>query len=125
MFAQLSEEQRQALQAGTPVEIRDGDHTFYLISKTEYEMARAALEAEEIEPSFFEFDDDEDPHPSTSRRDRGVSASSSGDYAPTIGWTTGLSSESAEAADRRRRGHYWLNGVELTPVATVRVFNNC
>lgn len=64
MIAQLSEEQRQALQAGTPVEIRDGDRIFYLISKVEYEAARAALDAEEIEPSFFEFDDDEDPHPS-------------------------------------------------------------
>lgn len=64
MIPQLSEEQRQALQAGATVEIRDGDQVFYLISKAEYEAARAALDAEEIEPSFFEFDDDENPHPS-------------------------------------------------------------
>lgn len=64
MIAPLSDEQRQALQAGMPVEIRDGDHSYVLISKSEYEMARAALDAEEIQPSFFEFDDDEDPHPS-------------------------------------------------------------
>lgn len=63
MIAHLSEEQRQAALAGIPVELRDGDHVFYLISKAEYEAARAALDAEEIEPSFFEFDDDEDPDP--------------------------------------------------------------
>ncbi len=58
MIAQLSEEQRQAVMAGTPVEVRDGAHVFYLISKEEYERVRATLEGEEIEPSFFEFDDD-------------------------------------------------------------------
>ena len=63
MIAQLSEEQRLALLHGTPVEIRDGDHIFYLISKADYEAVRAASEAEEIEPSFFEFDDDEDSDP--------------------------------------------------------------
>ena len=63
MIAQLSEEQRQALLAGTPLEIHDGDQVFYLISKEEYEAARAALDAEDIDPSFFEFDDDEDPNP--------------------------------------------------------------
>ncbi|HQU47060.1 MAG TPA: hypothetical protein PK867_29925 [Pirellulales bacterium] len=65
MIAQLSEEQRQALQEGTPVEVRDGEAIFYLISKAEYETARAALDAEEIDPSFFEFDDDQDPDPAT------------------------------------------------------------
>jgi hypothetical protein len=64
MIAHLSEEQRRAVLAGTPVEVRDGDHVFYLISKAEYEAARAALDADEIEPSFFEFDDDQDPDPS-------------------------------------------------------------
>ncbi|HUY33034.1 MAG TPA: hypothetical protein VMV69_09650 [Pirellulales bacterium] len=63
MIAHLSEEQRQAVSAGTPVEVRDGSQVFYLISKEEYERVRAFLEAEEIDPSFFEFDDDEDPHP--------------------------------------------------------------
>jgi hypothetical protein len=66
MIAQLTDEQRSAVLAGTPLEIRDGDQVFYLISKAEYEATRAALDAEEIEPSFFEFDDDEDPNPSTS-----------------------------------------------------------
>lgn len=63
MFAQLSNDQRTALLKGTPVEIRDGADTYYLISKREYELFRAASEADQIEPSFFEFDDDEDPHP--------------------------------------------------------------
>lgn len=62
MIAQLSDEQRQALRAGTPVEIRDGDQVFYLVSKAEFEAALAALDSEESEPSFFEFDDDEDPY---------------------------------------------------------------
>jgi hypothetical protein len=68
LIAQLSEEQRLARSHGTPVEVRDGDDVFYLISKADYEAARAALEAEEIEPSFFEFDDDEDPDPSATGR---------------------------------------------------------
>lgn len=63
MIARLSDEQRQAVLAGTPLEIRDGGQVFYLISKAEYEAARAVLDAEEIEPSFFEFEDDEDPRP--------------------------------------------------------------
>lgn len=63
MIAQLSDEQRQAVLAGTALEIHDGEQVFYLISKAEYETARAVLDAEEIEPSFFEFEDDEDPHP--------------------------------------------------------------
>lgn len=63
MIAHLSDEQRQALQAGTAVEIRDGERIFYLISKAEYEAVRAVLDAEEIDPSFFEFDDDEDQDP--------------------------------------------------------------
>ncbi|HET6881332.1 MAG TPA: hypothetical protein VFI31_14315 [Pirellulales bacterium] len=66
MIAQLSEQQRQSLFAGMPVEIRDGEHVFYLITKAEYDAARAALDAEEIEPSFFEFDDDEDLDPTAS-----------------------------------------------------------
>ena len=53
MIAQLSDEQRQAVLAGTPLEIRDGGQVFYLISKAEYEAARAVLDAEEIEPSFL------------------------------------------------------------------------
>ena len=63
MIAHLNDEQRQAVLAGTPLEIRDGDQVFYLISKAEYEAARAVFDANEIEPSFFEFDDEEDPHP--------------------------------------------------------------
>jgi hypothetical protein len=69
MIAQLSQEQREALRAGTPVEIRDGDQIYYLVSKAEYDAARAALDAEEIDPSFFEFDDDEDPNPSAQNDD--------------------------------------------------------
>lgn len=61
MIAALSDEQRKALQAGTPLEVRDGTEVFYLITQAEYEAARAALDAEEIEPSFFEFEDDENP----------------------------------------------------------------
>lgn len=64
MITQLTDEQREAVLAGTPLEIRDGNHVFYLISKEEYEATRAALNAEEIEPSFFEFDDDEDQNSS-------------------------------------------------------------
>lgn len=64
MIAQLSEEQRLALLRGTPLEVRDGDDVFYLISKAEYEAARAALETEDVEPSYFVFDDDEGSDPS-------------------------------------------------------------
>jgi hypothetical protein len=63
MIAQLSDEERQAILSGTPLEIRDGDQVFYLVSKAEYEAVRAVLDAavldpDEIDPSFFEFDDD-------------------------------------------------------------------
>lgn len=63
MIAQLTDEQRKSLLAGVPLVIQDGPHTFYLICKEEYEAGRAALELGEIEPSFFEFDDDQDSHP--------------------------------------------------------------
>lgn len=62
MIAQLSEEERQVLLSGAPLEMRDGEHVFYLISKAEYEAIRAVLDADEIEPSVFEFDDGENPH---------------------------------------------------------------
>ena len=57
----LSAEQRQALRdVGAPLEVKDteSDEVFYLISAAEYRKVRAILEqAEEIDPSYFEFTD--------------------------------------------------------------------
>jgi hypothetical protein len=56
----LDERQIEAAQQGNPVEVRDGDHILYLISKQQFDRLRPLLESEGIDPSFFEFDDSED-----------------------------------------------------------------
>jgi hypothetical protein len=57
----LSDEQRRALRdLGAPLEVKDteSDEVFYLISAAEYRKVRAMLkQAEEIDPSYFEFTD--------------------------------------------------------------------
>jgi hypothetical protein len=57
----VSPEQRQAIdEAGDrPVPIVDPEthQTYLIISAEAYDRLRAALEAEEIDPSFFEIDD--------------------------------------------------------------------
>lgn len=55
----LSDEQRQALhELGSPLEVRDAEsnEVFYLVPAEEYRKVRAILDqAEEIDPSYFEF----------------------------------------------------------------------
>jgi hypothetical protein len=63
----LTTEQRHAVaQASGPVEIRDeqSQGRYYLVAADEFERMRALLDAEDIDPSFFEFDD-EDSDPGT------------------------------------------------------------
>ena len=61
----LPEELRQAVsQSHAPVELQDGqtNRLYYLISADQYEKMKQLVEAEEIDPSFFEFEDkDFDP----------------------------------------------------------------
>ena len=64
MKASLSDEQRQAIRqiAGLPLEVddRQSNQVYFLISAEQYRRARPFLEGvEEIDPSFFEFDDAE------------------------------------------------------------------
>jgi hypothetical protein len=64
MKASLSEEQRQAIRqtGGLPLEVDDGqsDAVYFLISAEQYRRAQPVLEGvEEIDPSFYEFDDAE------------------------------------------------------------------
>jgi hypothetical protein len=60
----ITTELRQAIErAGDdPVRIEDPDtHTAYVLVKAEvFERMQSLAEVEEIDPSFFEFDDDED-----------------------------------------------------------------
>lgn len=59
MTITLSDEQRQALQSGMPVEVSDGRETVYVISKEAYERMKGILKLEGIDPSFYEFTDTE------------------------------------------------------------------
>ena len=58
----LPNELRQAVsQSNAPVELEDSDtnRLYYLISADQYEKLKCVLEAEEIDPSFFEFEDED------------------------------------------------------------------
>ncbi len=60
MVLTLTTEQRQAVaQASGPVEVRDeqSQRVYYLIAADEFKRMKAFLEAEDVDPSFFEFDD--------------------------------------------------------------------
>jgi hypothetical protein len=57
----VQDEQVRTAEGGKPVEVRDGDHVLYLISKQQFDRLRPLLEYEEIDPSFFEFDETLDP----------------------------------------------------------------
>lgn len=54
---ELTKEQKQAVAEGRPVEFCDGDQIFYVVSKDVYDRIRLILDAEDIDPSFFEFDE--------------------------------------------------------------------
>lgn len=54
----LTVEQQQAAIEGRPVELREGDRVFYVISQEQFELwqhLRSTIE--EIDPSFYEADD--------------------------------------------------------------------
>jgi hypothetical protein len=54
----LTIEQQQAAIAGKPVELREGNNIFYVISKEEFELWQQLRSTiEEIDPSFYEADD--------------------------------------------------------------------
>jgi hypothetical protein len=62
MILTLTMKQRQAVaQTAGPVEIRDeqSQPLYYLVPADEFQRMKAFLEAEEIDPSFFEFDDED------------------------------------------------------------------
>lgn len=54
----LTVEQQQAAIEGKPVELREGNHIFYVISKEQFDLwQRLRSTIEEIDPSFYEADD--------------------------------------------------------------------
>ncbi len=55
-MVQLTTEQREAITHGAPVEVSDGERSYYLITQQQYDQWRAYLSAEEVDPSFFEFE---------------------------------------------------------------------
>ncbi|MEX1096303.1 MAG: hypothetical protein WED34_09655 [Planctomycetales bacterium] len=60
MSIKLTAEQRQALpdEVETPVEVLDDrGRRYYMVSEATYRKFRAVLEAEEIDPSLYEFDE--------------------------------------------------------------------
>jgi hypothetical protein len=59
-MVKLNDEQIRIAEEGTPVEVRDGEHVLYLISKHQFDRIKPLLDAEDIDPSFFEFDEDND-----------------------------------------------------------------
>ena len=62
-MVQLTTEQREAITHGAPVEVSDGARSYYLITQQQYEQLRSVLDAEEVDPSFFEFETvDENSH---------------------------------------------------------------
>lgn len=64
----LPDELRQIIsQSQTPVELEDGQtqRLYYLLSADQYTKMKQLSEAEEIDPSFFEFEDEDfDPRSS-------------------------------------------------------------
>ena len=54
MAIDLSDEQRQALDAGRAVAIHDGPKTYYVISDGQFEKMKALLEVAQADPSFYE-----------------------------------------------------------------------
>jgi hypothetical protein len=57
MVLDLSDEQRQALEAGRAVAIHDGPRTFYVISDRQFEKMKLLLDVEKADPSFYEAGD--------------------------------------------------------------------
>lgn len=55
-MVQLTTEQREAITHGAPVEVSDGERSYFLITQEQYDQWRAFLTAEEVDPSFFEFE---------------------------------------------------------------------
>ena len=55
-MVQLTAEQREAITQGAPLEVSDGARSYYLITQHQYDLLRALLDAEEVDPSFFEFE---------------------------------------------------------------------
>lgn len=55
-MVQLTPEQREAITHGAPVEVSDGVRSYYLITQHQYDQLQALLRAEEVDPSFFEFE---------------------------------------------------------------------
>ena len=55
-MVQLTTEQREAVTRGAPVEVSDGARSYYLITQQQYDQLRALLDAEEVDPSFYEFE---------------------------------------------------------------------
>lgn len=54
----LTSEQQQAAIEGKPVELREGDRVFYVLSKEQFELWQQLRSTiEEIDPSFYEADD--------------------------------------------------------------------
>ena len=55
---ELSAEQQQSVVDGKPVEVHEGGHVFYVISKEQFELwQQLRSTVEEIDPSFYEADD--------------------------------------------------------------------
>lgn len=57
MTVDLSDEQRQALDAGRAVAIHDGPRTYYVISDGQFEKMKLFLDVENADPSFYEAGD--------------------------------------------------------------------
>ena len=55
-MVQLTTEQRDAITHGVPVEVSDGEQSYYLITQQQYDQLRLFLDAELVDPSFFEFE---------------------------------------------------------------------
>ena len=60
-MVQLTTEQREAVTRGLPVEVSDGMRSYYLITQPQYDQLRALLDAEEVDPSFCEFETADEP----------------------------------------------------------------
>ena len=54
----LTTEQREAITHGhgAPVEVSDGERSYFLITQEQYDQWLAFLSAEEVDPSFSEFE---------------------------------------------------------------------
>lgn len=54
MVIDLSQEQQQALEAGQPVEFRDGQRKYYIITGEQFEKIRLLEEVEQVDTSLYE-----------------------------------------------------------------------